>query len=120
MISRRFTTVVALVVTAIVATGVGATPALAETHPFQFSFGSFTDPNGIAVEESTGDVYVADIGTNTVSKFDATGNPVAFSALHSNILSGGATPATSFSFPICVRHAGGDSGRQLDQRVRPF
>ena len=54
-----------------------ASPALAETHPFVTSFGSFTNPNGIAVEESTGDVYVADIGTNTVSKFDANGNFLA-------------------------------------------
>jgi hypothetical protein len=73
--------------------------AAGEAHPFLFSFGAFTNPNGIAVEESTGDVYVADIGTNTVSRFDANGNPVEFPALHSNTLSGGATPAGSFSFP---------------------
>jgi hypothetical protein len=77
----------------------GAAPALAEPHEKVGEFGSFTNPNGIAVEESTGDVYVADIATNTVSKFDANGNPVEFSALHSNTLSGGATPAGSFSFP---------------------
>jgi hypothetical protein len=63
------------------------------------SFGSFTNPNGIAVEESTGDVYVADIGTNTVYRYDASGAPVDFSTLHSNALTGGATPALSFSFP---------------------
>ena len=45
---------------------------------------AFTNPNGIAVDESTGDVYVADIGTDTVYKFDANGNPVNFTsaALH--------------------------------------
>jgi hypothetical protein len=86
----------------VLAVGAGATPALAETHPFQFSFGSFTNPNGIAVEESTGDVYVADIATNTVSKFDANGSPVEFSALHSNALSGSVTPAGLFSFPASV------------------
>ncbi len=75
------------------------TPALAETHPFVSEFGSFSNPNGIAVNESSGDVYVADIGTDTVSRFDADGNPVEFPALHSNVLTGAATPAGSFSFP---------------------
>ncbi len=42
---------------------------------------AFSNPNGIAIDESTGDVYVADIGTDTVYKFDANGNPVDFSAL---------------------------------------
>jgi DNA-binding beta-propeller fold protein YncE len=86
-------------VTVIVGMGVGASTAVAETHPFLFSFGSLADPNGIAVDESTGDVYVADIGANTISKFDANGNPVEFSAFHSNVLSGTATPAGSLSFP---------------------
>ncbi len=90
----------ALAFTLVLATlAFSASPALAETHPFVTSFGSFTNPNGIAVEESTGDVYVADIGTDTVSRFDADGNPVEFPALHSNVLTGAATPAGSFSFP---------------------
>jgi hypothetical protein len=79
--------------------GFSASPALAETHPFVSSFGAFSNPNGIAVEESTGDVYVADIGTSAIYKFNASGNPVNFSSLGSNVLSGGATPAKSFSFP---------------------
>ncbi len=104
MLSRGFARAVSLVVGVIVALGVGASPALAETHPFVSSFGRtpsepFTNPNGIAVEESTGDVYVADIATNTVYKFDANGNPVNFSGLGSNTLTGGGTPAGSFSFP---------------------
>src|SRR6202171_318682 len=73
--------------------------AAAEPHPKIGEFGSFTSPNGIAVDESSGDVYVADIGTNTVSKFDASGSPVNFAALGSNALSGVATPAKAFSFP---------------------
>ena len=72
-----------------------AVPALAaaEPHPKIGEFGSFSNPNGIAIDEATGDVYVADIGTNTVYKFDASGNPVNFSALGSNALT------HSFSFP---------------------
>ncbi len=101
MFSRRIATAVSLAVLAIVAMGTGAAPALAagEAHPFVTSFGSFANPNGLAIDESTGDVYVADIGTNTVYKFDADGNPVEFSALHSNALNGAGTPAGSFSFP---------------------
>ena len=79
--------------------GASTASAASEAHPLLTSFGSFTDPNGIAVEESTGDVYVADIATGTVSKFDADGNPVEFSTLHSNVLSGAGTPSGSFSFP---------------------
>jgi hypothetical protein len=60
------------------AMGFGSPLARAETHPFVTSFGSFTNPNGIAVEESTGDVYVADLGTGKISKFDAEGDPVEF------------------------------------------
>ncbi len=103
MFSRRITTAVSLVVAAIVALGAGASPALAgEAHPFLREFGhnateAFSNPNGIAVEESTGDVYVADIGTDTVYKFDAQGNPVNFSALGSNALTG--PPGGSFAFP---------------------
>ena len=85
--------------TAVLALLAGAAPALAEPHPFVTSFGSFTNPNGIAVEESTSDVYVADIATSTVSKFDANGNPVNFLALATNQLTGAATPAKSFAFP---------------------
>src|SRR5580700_8287073 len=85
-------------------TGVAASPALAgEAHPMiehtGFETDTFTNPNGIAVDESTGDVYVADIGTATVYKFSGEGNPVDFSSLGSNALNGSATPAKSFSFP---------------------
>ena len=59
---------------------------------------SFSNPNGIAVDEATGDVYVADIGTNTVYKFDASGNPVNFAALGLQ-RAHGAHPVRSFSFP---------------------
>ncbi len=90
---------VAITLLALVGLLFSASPALAEeTHPLVTSFGSFTNPNGVAVEESTGDVYVADIGTDTVYKFDASGNPVDFPALGTNALTGSATPAGSFSF----------------------
>ncbi len=61
--------------------------------------GSFGDPNGIAVDESTGDVYVVDIANRVVDRFDASGNAVDFASLGSSALSGAATPAGSFAFP---------------------
>ena len=97
MVSRRITAAVSLLV-ALFLVGAGASSALAETHPFQFSFGSFTNPNGIAVDESSGDIYVADIGTGTVQKFDTSGNPVETWGTKGQ-LNGSATPAKSFSFP---------------------
>ncbi len=73
--------------------------AAGEAHPLVGEFGSFANPDGIAIDEASGDVYVADIGTDTVYRFDATGNPVGFSALGRSELTGSATPAGSFSFP---------------------
>ncbi len=76
-----------------------APPALAAAEPHPpiehtgFETDTFSNPNGIAIDESTGDVYVAAIGTNTVYKFDASGHPVNFLALGSNALT------HSFSFP---------------------
>ncbi|MGA8362903.1 MAG: hypothetical protein WB709_00105 [Solirubrobacteraceae bacterium] len=76
--------------------------ARAETHPLVISFGSFTNPNGIAVDESSGDVYIADIGTNTISKFDASGNPVVFECTTCSYVTGNqitGTPTGPFAFP---------------------
>ncbi|MGA7703661.1 MAG: hypothetical protein WB998_02080, partial [Solirubrobacteraceae bacterium] len=90
--------------------GVMASPALAgESHPIVehtgFETDTFSNPNGIAIDEATGDVYVADIGTNTVYKFDANGIPVNFNfpagskEASGNTLKGADTPGGSFSFP---------------------
>ncbi len=84
-----------------------ASPAFAESHPPLFEFGtgsgSFENPNGIAIDESTGDVYVAGIAIDTVYKFNAKGEPVDFASLGSNALTGTATPAKSFAFPTAAR-----------------
>jgi hypothetical protein len=81
MRSRSIATALSFVVTVIVAMGVGAAPALAETHPFLEPLGgilspdTFTSPNGIAVDESTGDVYVAQIGTSEQQTVSIQGGP---------------------------------------------
>lgn len=59
-------------------------PALAvATHPFLSSFGSFSDIQGVAVDQSTGDVYVLDtgVGEGSLFKFDAAGKPLKFTGL---------------------------------------
>ncbi|HEY2766801.1 MAG TPA: hypothetical protein VGI76_01010, partial [Solirubrobacteraceae bacterium] len=67
-----------------------ATASAGITHKFLGSFGSFSMVRGLAVDESTGDVYVYDIGTGggSVSKLNATGEPVEFSALKSDVIEG--------------------------------
>ncbi len=133
--SRRIPTALSLAVAVIVALGAGASPALAgEAYPYlNISFGhnateAFSNPNGIAIDESTGDVYVADIGTDSVYKFNANGTPVNFASLSSNELTGIATPAHAFSFPnlygspaaiavdnACVQHTPALTGKACEE-----
>ncbi len=130
MLHKRIATVVSLMVTTVVVMAAGASAALAaaEPHPQIGEFGSFTNPNGIAVDESNGDVYVADLGTDTVYKFDVSGNPLDFVALGSNALTGGETPGGSFSFPslygspaaiavdnACVQHTPALTGKACEE-----
>jgi DNA-binding beta-propeller fold protein YncE len=131
--TRKLCVTAAMLILAVLA---GSVPAFAasESHPFtNISFGrsateAFTNPNGIAVDEVTSEVYVADIGTDTVYKFDATGNPLDFAALGSNALTGAATPAGSFSFPslygspaaiavdnACVQHTPALTGKACEE-----
>jgi hypothetical protein len=53
------------------------------THPLLSSFGTFTNVQGVAVDQSTGDVYVLDTGAGEGSllKFDAAGDPLKFTGL---------------------------------------
>jgi len=72
------------------------------THTFKEDFGSFTRATGLAVDHSSGDLYVLDSETNTVEKFDSAGNSVDFTAgtghtTGTNRLSGAETKAGSFS-----------------------
>jgi NHL repeat len=106
MLSRRIATALSLVVGVIAALGAGASPALAETHPFLEPLGGssspdlFANPNGIAVDESTGDVYVADLGSATVSqsvsKFDPAGKLIESWGTKGQLTG---PPAKPFSFP---------------------
>ena len=107
IVSKRFSLSTLLLV--LLALALTTSPAFAagEPHPSLFSFERssgvpFSDPNGIAIDEATGAVYVADMGTDSVYKFDTAGNPVDFAAgpgAGTNALTGAATPAGSFVFP---------------------
>lgn len=57
-------------------------------HAFVSSFGSFSEVQSLAVDSSSGDVYVYDEGSGSIFKFDATGKPVNFSATGSNAIAG--------------------------------
>jgi phosphodiesterase/alkaline phosphatase D-like protein len=57
--------------------------------------GQLSGPVGVAVDESSGDVYVADAGNNRVEEFGAEGKYVA-------TITGAETPAGSFSNPSGV------------------
>ncbi len=83
-------------------------------HPFIKSFGAglFSSPGiltglgDVTVDQSTGDVYAIDMGTGSLYKFDASGNPVDFSALGTNVLNGqsgpDATPQVGLGVPLQV------------------
>jgi hypothetical protein len=87
-------------VVVVVALGVSALLAVSAeaslTHPFTGSFGpegpfsasTFADVQGVAVDASTGDVYVYDTGSGSVYKFNAAGEPMSFSELGSNVITG--------------------------------
>jgi hypothetical protein len=113
---------VLIVVTAVVGILL-ATASIAtagKVHPFLGSFGAFSSPQAVAVDQSSGDVYVIDVGAAAVQKFDASGTPADFSALGSNTLDGAggadATPEGGFAFdgPSAAEVAVDDSGGATD------
>jgi hypothetical protein len=67
--------------------------ASTEIHPFLETFGSAAQPNftnaeGLAVDQSNGDVLVIDAGAHTVSRWNPDGTPASFSALGTNVIDG--------------------------------
>jgi IPT/TIG domain/PASTA domain/Divergent InlB B-repeat domain len=67
--------------------------AFALEHPFLETFGSasnpsFTEAEGMAVDQSSGDLLVIDGAANTVSRYNPDGTPAEFSALGTNVIDG--------------------------------
>ncbi len=83
---RLFLAVLGVVVGGLLFSGSVAQAALVRS--LIGSFGSFSNVQGVGVDQSTGDVYVLDAASGSVSKFDASGAPVNFSALSSNVIEG--------------------------------
>jgi Tol biopolymer transport system component len=82
MSTRRFVSRLAVVLGVLMACW--SAPALASfAHPYVSSFGLFTTVGSVAVDQSTGDVYVLDTGSEggSLAKFDAAGNPAKFTGL---------------------------------------
>jgi hypothetical protein len=107
----------AVLVLAVVAACFAPASALAaKTHVFKEAFGSaeqpsFTNPEGLAVDQSSGDLLVIDPGAGTVSRFNPDGTPAEFSALGTNKIEG-----LSFGFggPGEVQVAVDNSGGATD------
>lgn len=60
----------------------------AYTHPLVRKFGDFETVAGVAVDSSTGDVYVYDGRKGQVLKFNASGEPKSFSSTGTNAIAG--------------------------------
>ena len=107
-----------------------AAASAALEHPFLGSLGeanepTFTEAQGLAVDQSTGDLLVIDAGhrepgEGTINRFKPNGEPDPFSALATNVIdgAGGAdkTPqeGLQFKFPESVQVAVDNSGTATD------
>jgi hypothetical protein len=100
----------------------------AKTHLFKETFGSAAEPNfgeaqGLAVDQSSGDVLVMDRGTSTISRYNPDGTPANFAALGTNVIdgqgSGDETPQNglSFSSPAESQIAVDNSGSATDGNI---
>ena len=95
-----------------------AGPAFAGVfHPFVKSFGpggpgvgAFSDVEGVAVDQSSGDVYVLDAEQGKLYRFDAEGNPELFVA-------GTHCIVEEVEVPNCIEGVGGQGGAENELAV---
>jgi hypothetical protein len=123
LLSRR--NVLATVATVCVALGVlvfcGVPARAALTHPFTgdsfgpsgLGSGAFGDVKSVAVDQSSGDVYVFDPGKEAIYKFDAAGEPVDFSASGTNAITGVASVGGGAEQEIAVDGSSGPAGGDI-------
>lgn len=81
--------------------------ASASAAKYVSSFGSFTNIQGIAVDDSSGAVYVYDAGLGEIFKFDASGAPSNFTATGTNTISGVGSPFGGGEAEIAVDNSSG-------------
>jgi hypothetical protein len=82
------------------------------SRSYTSSFGSFesSNPQALAVDQSTGDIYAVETGTGSVKRFDAAGNPKNFTAgtdVGTNSLAGIAWGAFVGEGEVAVDNSGG-------------
>ncbi len=82
-------------------------PLPASAHPFKRSFGSYGNPVGTAIDHSTGDIYVLDVGVGfggngKVFKYDANGNPIVGFGTGGEIVAAGVLGFASLPTTIAV------------------
>jgi hypothetical protein len=92
-VGRNFVVSLALVLTCALVGLVLSAQAFAAQHPFLETFGSaaqptFGEPEGMAVDQATGDLLVIDAGAGTISRFKSDGTPANFSAFGTNVIDG--------------------------------
>jgi hypothetical protein len=94
--------------------------ASALEHTFLETFGSasepsFSEPTGLAVDQSTDDLLVIDRGAGTVSRWKPDGTPAEFTALGTNVIDGSETPQGALAFgsaaeaQIAIDNSGGEN-----------
>jgi hypothetical protein len=94
--------------------------ACALEHPFLETFGSannpsFSEAQGMAIDQATGDLLVIDRAANTLSRYNPNGTPANFSALGTNVISG--FSFGNFHDPGEVQVAVDDSGGATDGNI---
>jgi len=67
----------------------------------------FLNPQGIAVDQSSGDVYAYDGGSGSIYKFNGAGEPADFTALSTNVIEGVGTAGLSAVSEIAVDSSSG-------------
>jgi hypothetical protein len=78
-----------LALTVFLAIQAGSAQAAESTRfPTGVSLGGFSQPEGLAVDQASGDVYVVDTGNLEVKRFDSELQPAPFSKLGTNVIDG--------------------------------
>jgi hypothetical protein len=89
LMRARFVVVILVALCAAAGALAVSAPAWAgTTHKFLSSFGSFQNPQALAVQQASGDVLVVNQEAQKVERFTAVGAPAEFSALGSNAIDG--------------------------------
>ncbi len=122
---RPFASLLALAGLALCALALFASPAAAEAiHPYTgTSFGpegttgsaTFQSVQGMAMDQTSHDVFVYDGGAGKIYKFDEDGEPVDFSSLGTNAIEGVGTGETPYAeMEIAIAPAGSPGGTAGD------